>query len=278
MTDSPDPTLPLAGLTCVCMAANVPGPAAAALLAAQGMAVIKIEPPAGDMTATIMPGWYAELNTAARVETVDLRAEAGQARFRDLLTGADVLISSHRPAALARLGITVEALAAVNSGLCWVEIVGDTGAPEVPGHDLTYQVESGLIDPERPAMPRTLLADVLGSREAYAAALALLLGRERGRTERERLVGLGDAAHFAAAPLRSGLTAPGGLLSGTHDIYGLYPSADGWVAAAPLEPHFADRWRALLGPEGPAALRRQSTAHWIRVAQEQDLPLAAVKP
>ena len=31
MTDSPDPTLPLAGLTCVCMAANVPGPAAAAL-------------------------------------------------------------------------------------------------------------------------------------------------------------------------------------------------------------------------------------------------------
>ena len=76
MTDSPDPTLPLAGLTCVCMAANVPGPAASSAAAAQGMAVIKIEPPGGDMTATIMPGWYAELNAAARVETVDLRAEA----------------------------------------------------------------------------------------------------------------------------------------------------------------------------------------------------------
>ena len=41
MTDSPDPTLPLAGLTCVCMAANVPGPAAAALLAAQGRLPVK---------------------------------------------------------------------------------------------------------------------------------------------------------------------------------------------------------------------------------------------
>ena len=69
--------LPLSGLSVVCMAANVPGPAAAALLAAQGVAVVKIEPPSGDMTAHVMPGWYAALNRAARVETVDLRTDAG---------------------------------------------------------------------------------------------------------------------------------------------------------------------------------------------------------
>lgn len=270
--------LPLAGMQVVTLAPNVPGPLAAASLRDAGARVIKVEPPAGDPLAGMAAGWYAELHRGIEVRTIDLKSDEGKAELDRLLALTDLLLTSSRPSALARLGLGGERLGTDFPRLCRVLIVGDTRAPEVPGHDLTYQVESGLIDPERPAMPRTLLADVLGSREAYAAALALLLGRERGRTERERLVGLGDAAHFAAAPLRSGLTAPGGLLSGAHDIYGLYPSADGWVAAAPLEPHFADRWRALLGPEGPAALRRQSTAHWIRVAQEQDLPLAAVKP
>src|SRR5690606_7702479 len=126
--------LPLSGLRAICMAINVPGPAAAAILAAQGVEIVKIEPPTGDLTAHAMPGWYAEINRDATVETVDLRDAAGQARFHELLRGADLLISSHRRAALGRLGITVPALAALNPALCWVEIVGDTQAPDVPGH------------------------------------------------------------------------------------------------------------------------------------------------
>ena len=142
------------------------GPAAAAILAGQGMAVIKIEPPSGDLTAHAMPPLYAQLNRAARIETVDLRARAGQARFRELLAGADVLISSHRRASLARLGITVAALAAVNPDLVWVEIVGDAEAPDVPGHDLTYQAQAGLLGE---GMPRTLLADLAGAEAAAGA-------------------------------------------------------------------------------------------------------------
>src|SRR5690606_10314998 len=94
--------LPLSGLRAICMAINVPGPAAAAILAAQGMEVIKVEPPTGDLTGHAMPGWYAELNRAATVETLDLRAEDGKARFHELLRGADLLISSHRRSALER--------------------------------------------------------------------------------------------------------------------------------------------------------------------------------
>ena len=268
---NPSPDLPLSGLTAVCMAANVPGPAAAALLARQGMAVVKIEPPAGDMTAHAMPGWYAELNRAAAIKTVDLRAPAGQARFHALLRGADVLISSHRRSALARLGITAPALAAINPGLCWVEIVGDAAAPDVPGHDLTYQASVGLLDPH--AMPRTLIADLAGAEAAAAAAAMLLLGRERGRPGRHAAVGLRQAAERFAAPVRHGATVAGGLLAGTGRDYAIYRLSDGWAACAALEPHFSARLTEVAGGDVAGFLAPLTMAQVRALAETHDLPL-----
>lgn len=262
--------LPLSGLTAVCMAANVPGPAAAALLAAQGMAVVKIEPPAGDMTAHAMPRWYAELNRAARVETVDLRADAGQARFRDLLAGADLLISSHRRAALRRLGITAPALAQVNPQLAWVEIVGDEEAPDVPGHDLTYQATAGLLDGR---MPRTVIADMAGAEAAARAAVTLLLGRERGRSGRHAAVGLRQAAERFAAPVRLGITVDGGLLSGASPDYAIHRLRDGLVACAALEPHFSARLAEVAGEDIPGFFAGLTAAECRALALDRDLPL-----
>lgn len=267
----------LEGFTVVTLALNMPGPLAAASLRDDGARVVKIEPPAGDPLQAMAPRWYEELHQAVEVRTVNLKEAAGQAELAALLGSADLLLSSHRPSALARLGLSPAALDAKYPRLCRVSIVGDTREPEVPGHDLTYQVEAGLIDPARPVMPRTLLADLMGSREAYAAALALLLGRERGASARERVVGLGDSARYAARPYHVGLTAPGGILSGEHDIYRFYRTADGWVAAAPLETHFARRWAEVVGEPAEAILRSQPTAHWLELAQKQDLPLVAVE-
>ena len=267
---------PLQGWKVITLAPNVPGPLAAASLRDAGATVIKVEGPAGDPLAQMSPEWYAELHRDTEVRVIDLKAEAGKAEFDALLAGADLLLTSSRPAALARLGLAPERLGRDFPRLCRVTIVGDTREPDAPGHDLTYQAEAGLIDPARPAMPRTLVADLTGSREAYAAALGLLLGRERGQPERECMVGLGDAARFAAAPYRVGLTAPGGLLSGAYDNYRLYPTADGWVAAAPLEPGFAARWGEVLGEDAAATLRTNTTAHWLDVAAQRDLPLAAL--
>ncbi|PNY80526.1 CoA transferase [Deinococcus koreensis] len=267
---------PLQGFTVVSLALNVPGPVAAASLQGDGARVVKVEPPAGDPLSWMAPGWYAELHRGVVVHTLNLKTPAGAAELFNLLAGADLLLTSFRPSALERLGLGRAALAERYPRLCRVSIVGDTRAPEDPGHDLTYQVEAGLIDPAAPAMPRTLLADMMGSREAYAAALALLLGRERGAPQRGRLVGLGDSARLAARPFTAGLTAPGGVLSGEQDIYRLYRTADGWVAAAPLEARFAQRWAEVIGPQPEARLREQPTAHWLALAREHDLPLVAV--
>lgn len=268
---------PLAGFTVVTVALNVPGPLAAESLREDGAQIIKVEPPTGDPLAQMAPDWYAELHQDTEIRTINLKLPQGQAAMHTLLAGADLFLSSSRPSAMQRLGLDGATLQAAYPRLCRVTIVGDSKAPEIPGHDLTYQVEAGLIDPQRPVVPRTLLADLMGSRAAYAAALALLLGRERGAPERERIVGLGDAARYAARPFRAGLTAPGGILSGAHDTYRFYRTLDGWVAAAPLETHFKARWQAVIGESGATSIAAQPTAHWLRVAQEHDLPLVAVE-
>ena len=258
-------TLSLSGFTVITLAPNIPGPLAAASLRDQGARVVKVEAPSGDPLREMSPQWYAQLHQGTEVLTLDLKSEAGQAELHALLSGADLLLTSSRPAALARLGLSPERLTRDFPRLCRVTIVGDTRDPEAAGHDLTYQAEAGLIDPAQPATPRTLVADLMGSREAYAAALGLLLGRERGHAERERVVGLGDAAHFAVTPCRVGPTAPGGILSGgilsgAQENYRLLRTADGWVAAAPLEPHFWARWQETLGGDGESRGRREHCA------------------
>ncbi|WP_309571913.1 CoA transferase [Deinococcus sp.] len=264
---------PLQGFTVITLALNVPGPVAAASLRDDGARVVKVEPPAGDPLSWMAPLWYAELHRGVDVRTLNLKTPEGGTELLNLLAVADLLLTSFRPSALSRLGLGADVLAAQYPALCRVLIVGDTASPEEPGHDLTYQVEAGLINPAAPTMPRTLLADMLGSREGYAAALALLLGRERGSSQRERVVGLGDAARFAAQPFTVGLTASGGILSGAQDIYRLYRTADGWVAAAPLEARFAQRWAEVIGLEAEATIARQPTAHWLEVARAHDLPM-----
>lgn len=267
---------PLSGFKGVNLAANIPGPVAAQLLRREGLSLVKVEPPAGDMLAGAAPALYRELAEGFQVQTLDLRRADGQARFQELLHGADLLITSQRPGALNRLEVTQENLAALNPRLCWVEIVGDTEEPEVPGHDLTYQLQVGLVRP--PQMPATLLADLSAAQEAARAGLALLLGRERGGPERHRQVGLKQAAHALALPVRHGLTAPGGWLSGAQPEYRVYPLKDGWAGVAALEPHFAARLRDTLGEQSAEAfLANLNVEECNRLAHEKDLPVHAVR-
>ena len=233
----------LSGVTVVNLAVNVPGPYAAARLREMGAEVIKVEPPNGDSLNLIAPDWYSDLAQGMTVETVDLKSAEGLARINELLAKADVFITSHRRATLKKLGLYDAHLD--HPRLCHIEIVGDTENPDVPGHDLTYQAAAGILEP--PNNPKILAGDITGSEQAVSAALALLLRRtstgEGGRTA----VGLRQGAEESAGPLLHGLTAPDGILGGAVPGYGLYQAADGWVAVAALEPHFAAGLAAAAG-------------------------------
>ncbi|OMH37187.1 hypothetical protein BGP79_13930 [Tersicoccus sp. Bi-70] len=270
MTQQP---LPLAGVTVVSLAINLPGPLAVARLAALGAAVTTVEPPSGDPLRAAAPDWYAELHRNVTVETLGLKQEF--ARLEELLSGADVLVTAMRPDAAARLGLP-ELVARL--GLAHVEIVGhDDGRP---GHDLTFQAEAGLLsstDAES-SMPVAPVADLLGAERAVSATLVALRLREAGAPAHQRVV-LAEAAHDAAAALRHGLTGPGTPLGGGLDQYGLYATADGHVAVAAIEPHFMARLTQLVGAtreQLTARFAEQTSAAWERFGREQDLPIVTV--
>jgi alpha-methylacyl-CoA racemase len=252
----------------VTTALNIPGPAAAARLHELGATVTKIEPPDGDPLALAAPGWYEQLAAGQEVVRRDLKRQP----LDDLLGEADLLLTSQRVSALARMGLAWDALHERHPQLCQVAIVGEG---ERPGHDLTYLAGRGVLDP--PRLPRTVMADLLGAERAVSVALALLLERAPSYVE----VSLAEAADVLAGPLRAGLTAPGGMLGGGLPCYGLYEASDGWIALAALEPGFRRRLAEGLGVELTRAalekaFRSKTTAAWEAWALERDLPIVGL--
>lgn len=273
---------PLHGYRLTTLAVNVPGPAAAARLAELGAEVVKVEPPSGDPLEAACPEWYRELASGQRVERLDLKSEQDAGKLEEILAGSDLLLTSSRPSALARLGLLPEKAQARHPRLACVEIVGyPTPREEEPGHDLTYLAELGLL--ANAEMPRSLLADLSGAQEAANAALALLLDRERGAEAGHVRVSLSEAARRLSAPLRHGITAPGGPLGGGDPMYGVYEAREGRIALAALEPHFRKRLLEELGldkeshEELRSAFVQRSAAEWEEWAAGRDLPLAAVR-
>ena len=271
---------PLGGIQVVSLALNVPGPAAAARLCRLGAAVVKVEPPDGDPLARMCPAWYEELCAGQDVVRLDLKDAAGRASLDGLLEGADLLLTSSRPAALDRLGLSWPDLHVRFPRLVQVAIVGHAAPHQaVAGHDLTYLASTGLLMP--PQVPRTLLADLGGAEQAVSTALALLYARERGHGAGYAQVALADVAAAFAAPLRHGLTAADGFLGGGFAGYGLYQAQEGWIAVAALEPHFWRRLTEELEASNAQDLARvfltQTAQYWEAWGAARDVPLAAVQ-
>ncbi|TAM87145.1 CoA transferase [bacterium] len=275
-------TRALGGIRILTIATNVPGPVAAARLCDLGAVVTKIEPPSGDLLAYAAPHWYAELHQGVEVLRLDLKHEADRATLRACLAESDVLVTSSRPAALARLGLAWRDLHALYPRLVQAAIVGRASPhADDAGHDLTYQAAAGLLTP--PQMPRALLADLAGAERAVSAVLALLLARERHGESGYAEVSLEEGAQAFAAPLRAGLTTPGGVLGGGSPHYACYRASDGWVALGNVEVHFQRRFARELeidgsvGREQLAALfLTRSAAEWEAWGAQRNLPIVAV--
>jgi crotonobetainyl-CoA:carnitine CoA-transferase CaiB-like acyl-CoA transferase len=280
---------PLTGVRIASLALNLPGPAALMRCARMGATCVKVEPPAGDPMRHYNAGAYAELHEGVVVIAADLKTDAGQAVLHDELTRAHVLLTSFRPSAMRKLGLDWPALQARHPSLCQVAIVGGPGAKaEVPGHDLTYLAEHGLVTGTD--LPATLFADMAGSLMASEAVLqaALLQARHTAGAPAQGHyveIALADAAAWLALPRHWGLTQSGGAVGGAHAGYRVYPCKDGRVAVAALEPHFAAALCAAAGVEAPdmqAAQTRSAIAAFLAtktraqleaLAAERDLPI-----
>jgi crotonobetainyl-CoA:carnitine CoA-transferase CaiB-like acyl-CoA transferase len=291
------PAAPLAQVRILSLALNLPGPAALMRCRQMGASCTKLEPPSGDPMQRYSPTAYQEMHEGVKVLRADLKTEVGQQQLHRQLQQTDVLLTSFRPSALAKLGLGWPALHGAHPHLCQVAIVGAPGArAEEPGHDLTYLAENGLV-PDL-SLPPTLYADMAGSLAATQAVLqAALLQAERyaGSGEAHPVgryfeVALSDAAAYLALPRHWGLTTPSGTVGGAHAGYQVYPCQDGRVAVAALEPHFAAALCRSAGiePADPAAastrqalvafFASRSRAQLDELARTQDLPLHTLGP
>jgi alpha-methylacyl-CoA racemase len=287
---------PLRGVRILSLALNLPGPAALMRCEQMGARCTKLEPPphpsgamgkSGDPMGSYNPKAYATLHAGVKVVAADLKTAAGQKVLHLLLAKTDVLLTSFRPSALKKLGLSWKALRAQYPALSLVAIVGAPGArAEEPGHDLTYLAESGLVNGVD--LPPTLYADMGGSLMASEAVLqARLLQLQKGQGVQLE-VALSDAANYLALPRQWGLTTPGAAVGGGHAGYRVYPCQDGRVALAALEPHFAATLAAEVGlpnanimamfaPETHSAiaafLARKTRQELDALATAKDIPL-----
>ncbi len=290
-------TNPLKGVRVLTLALNLPGPAAVMRLKAMGAKCTKLEPlaAAGKHTADPMgiykPAAYQEMHQGLKVLQAELKSERGQAALHKQLAQTDVLITSFRPSALVKLGLTWRALHKRYPALCMVSIVGALGErAEEAGHDLTYQAEAGLVNGLD--VPASLYADMSGALFATEAVLQALLLRQRpGRSQGKGVfheVALSQASAFVALPRTWGLTTSTGEVGGAHAGYKVYPCKNGRVAVAALEPHFAQRLCEAAGLAQQAALQMhkrtthqgiaqflatQTRAQLDKLASSKDIPL-----
>jgi crotonobetainyl-CoA:carnitine CoA-transferase CaiB-like acyl-CoA transferase len=122
---------PLSGVRVLDLTTVVMGPYATQILGDMGADVIKIESPAGDNMRWVgpmkNPGMghiFLNTNRNKRSLVLDLKQPEGREAMLKLTANADVVIYNVRPAAMARLGLSYDALKAVNPRLIYVGAFG----------------------------------------------------------------------------------------------------------------------------------------------------------
>jgi crotonobetainyl-CoA:carnitine CoA-transferase CaiB-like acyl-CoA transferase len=197
----------LCDLLVIDLSRAVAGPHAAMMLGDLGASVIKVEQPGqGDDARSWGPPfvegsdgkqvstYFLAANRNKESITLDLKDADDLARLRQLLVKADVLIENFRPGTLARLGLTDQALLALNARLVVLAISGfGHDGPEGgrAGYDQIAQGEAGLMsvtgsNPDNPQRVGVPIADILaGVYGAYGVLAALY---ERTRTGRGQIV------------------------------------------------------------------------------------------
>ncbi len=185
---------PLAGIRVLDMSRVLAGPFAGRMLADLGAEVVKVEPPAGDITrnwgARIngQAGYFNQQNVGKRGICVDLDVAGGADLIKQLVAKADVLIENFRPDVMGRLGLGYDVLQQVNPRLVMLSISGfGHNGPESrrAAYAPIVHAESGLIARQQKVTGAhatdiaVSIADTNAALHGLVGLLSALLMRER---------------------------------------------------------------------------------------------------
>ena len=224
------PRGPLAGVRILDLSSIVLGPLATLTVAGLGAEVIKIEAPDGDNVREAgsmrvdehgdehrkMGHVFMHNNRGKKSVVLDLKKPAARQALLRLAKDADVLLSNIRPAAMERLGLGYEALAAVNPRIVYVTACGYSARgpyADRPAYDDLIQGATGLpwlieqAGAEQPMYAPLSVADrVTGLHVAYSISAALFARERNGRGQHVEVAMFESVAHFVLADHMAGRT------------------------------------------------------------------------
>ncbi len=240
---------PFTGLIVLETATVLAGPAVGMFFAELGARVVKVEPPAGDVTrawklpvedpGSAVSAYFSSVNHGKEHLRLNLKEPADRARFDGLLREAHVLITNHLKEDEEKLGLTRQRLRGLNPALVHGHIKGFANDPARPAFDVVLQAETGWIsmtgtDGDHPAKLPVAVIDVMAAHQLKEGLLVALLQQARVGGGAYVEVSLEEAAlaalmNQASNHLMTGAIArPMGTLHPNIAPYGeLFTCADG---------------------------------------------------
>lgn len=260
-----------------------------------------------------MSGKFMNFNRNKRSICLDIKQPAGLDALKALIADADVFVTNVRPSGLERAGLDFESLAKINPRLIYCGIVafGKGGRYfNRPAYDPIVQSLSGVAGTFERAIgeprfvPMVMTDHVTGLIAAQCIGFALYRREKTGVGEAIEAPMLENMASFVSSEHLAGLTfVPPAGPSGDNRLlspdYRPLPTADGYITVGPnTNPQAFGFFDAIGRPElktdprfdsaanrtenaaayfevRAAGLLQKTTAEWLEIFAEKDVPAAA---
>lgn len=248
----------------------IQGPQVSLTMLEWGASVTKIELPGfGDQSRWLpisredrRSAWFNAYNRGKRSVTIDLRVPRGREVFLRLVEQTDVFVSNFKPGTLDAWGVGYRDASQRNQRIIYA--MGSSFGPEGPdaqreGADLSGQAGGGIISTtggtaSDPSPIGAMIADHISGQNLLAGVLAALYARERtGRGQLVETSLLGGQVWAQAGEMTKFLMS--GVMSGPSNrshsmvpgIYGMFATADGWIAIVGVAGPLRDRFYETIG-------------------------------
>jgi len=262
-------SLPLKGKRVLELGTMIAAPFATHILSQLGAEVIKIEPPSGDTTRSLVrggpSGTIVAYSHSKQAICLDLTTEGGKDVFRKLAASADVVIHNLAPSAARKLGVTADDCMAVNPDIVHVHIKGYTHGPQAD--DLMTnpiaEAATGAMDDHRvdgrPTRFGPSYHDQFAGTYAVIRILAAMLDPNTGQADRRIEIGLYETGLHLAARDLAGMQLKTQLLGRLEKEGGGEFSMPGYGSYLTAD----ERWVYLL---------ILTDAHWAKLTKALDMP------
>ena len=313
----------LEGIKVVDLTAVLLGPYATQMMADMGADVIKIEPPQGDLLRNSglgrtekMGPIYIAANRNKRSLCLDLKQPEAIEIVKALVKDADIFIHNNRPQAIDRLGLSYEALKAVNPQIIYAYAMGyGRKGPygDRPAFDDLVQGASGAatlqsrVDGSPPQYIPSLIADKTTGLHLAIATLGALVHRQKTGEGQKIEVPMFETmtAFWMTEHLFGETFKPAIGTMGYDRIINKYrhpfETKDGHICVLPYTDRHWARYFEIVGRPDLAAdnrftdaqqrarrynelyqimdavMRARPTAEWVALLEAADIPVMAVR-